>query len=290
MDQLVNNISKIIEDTCTAPPIPVFTNQASKQGSFLPRKLQKQWKKELSTYHIIRKTIKLITQDANWRSHTILTNLQSHKHAEIPNQPNDLLLINEWVKTLGNIGKTAKKNARDIITKQTSINCKKEISKYKNTLNLQPKRIHKVIIKNTENTTLDSIKDRQNNILTNSKDIAEEIYIQQSILNQPTIPTCYHQPNHNPECVCGVRQYPWHDLNGYVLEKRGIENAFLANTFDRNTYDLCLKYLGNNKAPRPDIIPNSILKKCQPNSITYYIYYSTNVTNNNRSQPHGKPV
>jgi hypothetical protein len=55
---------------------------------------------------------------------------------EIPNPPNDPILVNEWVKILGNIGKIAKKNARDIITKQTSINCKKEISKYKNTLNL----------------------------------------------------------------------------------------------------------------------------------------------------------
>jgi hypothetical protein len=59
-----------------------------------------------------------------------------------------------------------------------------------------------------ENTTLDSIQDRQGNILTNLQDIAKEIYIQQSILNQPAIPTCYHQPNHNPDCICGVRQYP----------------------------------------------------------------------------------
>jgi hypothetical protein len=65
MDHLVKNISKIIEDTCTAPLIPTLTNQASKQGGFLPRKLQKQWKKELSTYHIIRKAIKLITQNIN---------------------------------------------------------------------------------------------------------------------------------------------------------------------------------------------------------------------------------
>jgi hypothetical protein len=65
MDHMVNNISKIIEDTCTAPSIPLLRNQASKQGGFLPRKLQKQWKKELSTYHIIKKTIKLTTQDIN---------------------------------------------------------------------------------------------------------------------------------------------------------------------------------------------------------------------------------
>jgi hypothetical protein len=260
MDQIVENISKIIEDTCTSPPIPTLTNQTSKQGGYLPRKLQKQWKKELSTYHIIRKAIKTITQDTNWRTHPILTNLQNHQLAEIPDPPNDPLLINEWIKTLGTIGKTAKTNIRDIITKQTLINCKKAISKYRNTLNLQPKRIHKVIFKNMDNTTLDSIQGRQGNILTNPKDIAEEIYIQQSILNQPAIPTCYHQPNHNPECICGVRQYPWHDLDGFILEKRGDTNASIANTFDKNTYDLCLKYLGNNKAPGPDNIPNSILK------------------------------
>jgi hypothetical protein len=81
------------------------------------------------------------------------------------------MLINKWIKTLGTIGKTTKKNARNIITDQTII-----------TLNLQPKRIHKVIFKNTKNTTVGSIKDRQGNILTNPEDIAAEIYIQQSIL------------------------------------------------------------------------------------------------------------
>jgi hypothetical protein len=88
------------------------------------------------------------------------------------------MLINDWIKTLGTIGKTAKKNARDIITKQTTINYKEAIFKYRNTLNLQPKRIHKVIFENIENTTLDIIKDKQGNILTNPKDKAEKIYIQ----------------------------------------------------------------------------------------------------------------
>jgi hypothetical protein len=178
MDHIVNNISKIIEDTCSAPPIPTLTEQASKQGGFLPIKLQKQWKKELSTYHIIRKAIKIIILNNNWRTHSIITNFQNHQYTKIPNPPNDPLLVNGWLTELGTIGKTTKKKTRDIITKQTSINCKKTISKYRNTLNLQPKRIHKVIFKNTENTTLDSIKDRQNNILINPEDIAKEIYIQ----------------------------------------------------------------------------------------------------------------
>ena len=97
------------------------------------------------------------------------------------------MLTNEWIKTLGTISKTAKKNAQDIITKQTTINCKRAISKYRNILNLQPKRIHKVIFKNNNNTTIDSIKDRQGNILTNPEDIAKKICIQQSLLNQPAI-------------------------------------------------------------------------------------------------------
>jgi hypothetical protein len=37
LDRMVNNISKLIEDTCTALPTPTFKNQASKQGGFLPR-------------------------------------------------------------------------------------------------------------------------------------------------------------------------------------------------------------------------------------------------------------
>jgi hypothetical protein len=45
-----------------------------------------------------------------------------------------------------------------------------------------------------------------------------------------------------------------------VLEKQGDIHASISNTFDRATYDLCLKNLGNNKAPGPDNIPNSILK------------------------------
>ena len=45
-----------------------------------------------------------------------------------------------------------------------------------------------------------------------------------------------------------------------MLEKCGDIHASISNTFDRSAYDMCLKYLGNNKAPRQDNIPNSILK------------------------------
>jgi hypothetical protein len=64
MDQMICSISKIIEDTYIVPPIPTLTNLTSKQGGYLPRKLQKSWKKELSTYHTIRKAIKITTQES----------------------------------------------------------------------------------------------------------------------------------------------------------------------------------------------------------------------------------
>jgi hypothetical protein len=41
MDQMIQNISKIIEDTCSARPIPTLTNLTAKQGGYLPRKLGK---------------------------------------------------------------------------------------------------------------------------------------------------------------------------------------------------------------------------------------------------------
>jgi hypothetical protein len=68
---------------------------------------------------------------------------------------------------------------------------------------------------------------------------------------------------------------PWHDLDGFILEKRGDTNASITNTFDKNTYDLCLKYLGNNKAPRPNNIPNSILKNMpiQFHNLLYLIFH-----------------
>ena len=77
---------------------------------------------------------------------------------------------------------------------------------------LTPKKINRKVFKHSETSPLDSIKDRHNHILTNPEDIAQEIYIQQSISNRPIVPTCHYQHTHAPYCTCGVRQYPWHDL------------------------------------------------------------------------------
>ena len=144
-------------------------------------------------------------------------------------------------------------------------NTPKNVSKkpYPNTDNYtkkNPKKINKKVIKNQETPPLDCITDDHNAILTNPEDIANEIHKQQSISNSPTVPTCYYQPEHTLYCNCAVRQYPWHDLDGFVMDKRGNPQTPLHKYFDRETYDTCLKNLANNKTPGPDKIPNIILK------------------------------
>jgi len=102
--------------------------------------------------------------------------------------------------------------------------------------------------------------DRHNNLLTNPEDIANKIHIHQSISNRPKVPTCYYLLEHPPHCTCGVRQYPWHDLNGFIIDKRGTPETLLHHYFNKETYDICLKHLANNKIPGPDSISNAILK------------------------------
>ena len=127
-----------------------------------------------------------------------------------------------------------------------------------------PKKINRKVFKNSETSSLDSLIDRQNNILTSPEDIAQEIHIQQFISNRPTIPTWHYQNTHQPHCTCSVRQYPWHDLEGFTIDQRGEPQIPLHTYFDQETYDFCLKYLGNNKARGPDKFPNSIFKNMPP--------------------------
>jgi len=259
-DHLIQKISDKIQDTCSAAPLPDLTSRTAQQGGFLPRKLQKKWKNHLSTYHLIKKTIYIIKNTPNWQTHPILEELINHTQTFIPppptQQPNQL----EWITTLAQIAKTAHKNASKITTKYTQECIKKAISKYRLLYDKSPKKINKRVFKNQETPPLDCITDTNNNILTNPTDIANEIHNQQSISNRPTVPRCYHQPEHTPKCTCGVRQYPWHDLDGFVIDKRGNPKTPLHKYFDRTTYDMCLKNLASNKTPSPDKIPNIILK------------------------------
>ena len=195
-----------------------------------------------------------------WKTHPIIEQLIKHKHANIPPLPNHEPLQQEWPTTIASIAKTTNTLARTITTKYTRDCIRKTISKYRQLYEQNPKKIHKKVFNNQETPPLDCITDIYNNILTNPLDIANEIHIQQSSSNSPTVPTCNQQPEHITNCICGVRQYPWHDLEGLVLDKRGDPQTPLHTYFDRATYDICLKNLANNKAPGPDKIPNTILK------------------------------
>ena len=66
-------------------------------------------------------------------------------------------------------------------------------------------------------------------------------------------------------------------LDGFTIDQRGEPQIPLYTYFDTETYDLCLKNMGNNKALGPDKIPNSILKTCH-HVFTNYCFYYSNIT------------
>ena len=165
----------------------------------------------LNTYHLIMKTIYIVQHDPLWQAHPILNDIRNHQYVSIPPPLVTTTIPAEWIDTIAHIAKTVNKAARRITTQYTKDYILKAVSKYRQLYEKSPKKINRKVFKNTETSPLDSIFDRQNNILTNPNDIANEIYMQQSISNRPTVPTCHYQNTHPPHCTCGVRQYPWHD-------------------------------------------------------------------------------
>lgn len=99
------------------------------------------------------------------------------------------------------------------------------------------KKNHK-IFKTNNTSPLDFLLDYNNNIFTNPDDIANEIYTQQSIINKPTVPTYYYQPDNDSECT---------------IDKRGNPNTPLHAYFDQETYNLSLKNLNKKKNPWPKL-------------------------------------
>ena len=85
LDTIIKRILQTIEETCSATPIPSLTTRTTQQRGFLPRKLARQWKKYLLTYHLIRKTIYITKNDPNWLTHPILYEIHNHQHVHIPN-------------------------------------------------------------------------------------------------------------------------------------------------------------------------------------------------------------
>ena len=136
------------------------------------------------------------------------------------------------------MGKIAQHKARFIITQHSRKNAQKVIARFQKLITTKPKQGNKIIFQNSNNPPLDSLLDRNNNIITHPTNIADEIFIQQSAINAPTVKTCMHQPQHQPTCTCQVRQYPWHNITGFILQKRGDPTTTISSIFTRDTYDL----------------------------------------------------
>ena len=113
LDHIIQKIFETITNTCSTTPISILINRTSQQGGFLPRKLQKLWKKHIKTYHLIRKAIYTINNTINWRNHPIMYELNSHIHINIPPLPRDDLLKNDLIKELATLAKAGKYTSKE---------------------------------------------------------------------------------------------------------------------------------------------------------------------------------
>lgn len=91
-----------------------------------------------------------------------------------------------------------------ITNNYTRKNIQKTLSKYKRLYSISPKKTNQKIFKNNNIPSLDSLLDRNDDILTNPNDMANEIYIRQTTINRPQVPTYYYQLDHGPNCSCNV--------------------------------------------------------------------------------------
>jgi hypothetical protein len=275
LDNIINQISLTIQTTCSAPLLPTLTHTTNRLGGFLPRKPQKTWKKLIATHHLIRKIINIVKNNPQWHLHPILQTLSNHPHIQLPPPPIPPTPPTAWLKEIATIGKNAEKDARTIITKHNRKSIQKAISKFQHLINTKPKQGNKAIFRNSDSPPPDSIVDQNNNILTHPSDIATEIFVQQSQLNAPTVTNCPNTNNHPPNCTCKVHQYPWHDINGFVLDKRGNANLTISSLFIREMYDLCVKHLSKKKILGPNQISNSIIKNIPENFHTMlFLFFS----------------
>jgi hypothetical protein len=207
-DDLNSKITETINNTCMAPPLPQLTNNTTRTREFLPRNLQKKWKKLIATHHLIRKIIYIAKHNPNWRNHPILHNLAN---TTIPPIPPPNIPHTTWLHEIASMEKDAQKEAHTIIAKHIRKSAQKAIIKFQNLINIKPKQGNKTIFRNSDNPPpppLDSLMDLEHNIITHPIDIVDEIFLQQSKINAPTVKTYNHQPQHQPNCTCQVRQYP----------------------------------------------------------------------------------
>lgn len=204
----------------------------------------------------------------------IIEPLLLFKNINIPPLPTNLVEQKQWIEDLANLGKNAKGGAHKITSKQTAINYRTAITKYKTLLNIKPKTIHKWIVYATNNKSLDCIQNSQGNFLTkptynSHKNIP---YLTNIILKTSTM--CEDTIDHPNECMCTIRKYHWHTQNGIILDRRGHPNTQISNQFTWEVYDNCLRRLTRAKVARPDNIPNDIIKilPTQCHDLIFFIF------------------
>ena len=185
MKHITNKLTEIVLQTCNNLPKPTLTNQVAQQGSYLPGKLQKKWIKHITTYHIIRKAISIIKYNTQWRTHPCINSLLKHIHTKIPPPPTQEP-HGGWLEQIANIGKIAQKDVRTIITKHHRKQAQKALRKFQRVINNKLPKGNKAIFQSSIAPPLDSLLATDNIILTHPKDISNEIFIQQSIINAPT--------------------------------------------------------------------------------------------------------
>jgi hypothetical protein len=106
IDNLIKKIAEIFIQTCAKPPPPppLLTEKTKQQGGYLPKQLQKLWKKQLKIHHYTRKIIHLTQHDTNWRNHSKIINMA----LDLPKPPQVAMPITTWIQEMAKIGKEAK--------------------------------------------------------------------------------------------------------------------------------------------------------------------------------------
>ena len=122
---LTDNISNAVIATWSAPPIPILPNHIAKQGGYLPKKFQKQWKLNFSTYHLICKAIYIIKNNPSCQTHPIVTQgIINHPHVNLPPPPAPHLPYDEWIGTLATIAKVVNYKTQKIMNDYTKTQIK----------------------------------------------------------------------------------------------------------------------------------------------------------------------
>ena len=221
LQEINKSLSLCIGQTCMTKPTPPLPNRAKAQGGLLPRIQQKKWKHKLKIYHTTRKAIRAACHHPHIHLHNdpdiqALQLIQTHS---IPLLHIDPIELHTWIEEVANIGKNTKPKAHKIITKQTTLNCKAYINKYRNSLNTKPKTIHKRIFHPTTNNSLDCLQNPQGHIINEPKDITKEIYHTQKISFKKQASLCDDTTDHPHTCMYAIHKYPWHTHKDIILEK-----------------------------------------------------------------------